>query len=90
MRTPQTQRPPPPAPGYHPHSHQANSYKQTRSKVRKILIKLNERDLYEIEIGYIAKPSLEWVIKERVSNVSGVSLTDAIRRVVAKAEGLDT
>lgn len=59
----------------------------SRAKYRKIIVKLNFRDLYEVEVGYLSRPDFNWVIVEQVSNVDAEALSDVVRRLAAR--GLD-
>ncbi|GAA1961678.1 hypothetical protein [Amycolatopsis minnesotensis] len=54
-------------------------------KLRKIIVKLNGSDLYEVEVGYLQLPSYEWNVIEQVSDVYADSLPEVVRRLSAKA-----
>lgn len=56
-------------------------------KHRKIIVKLNGRDLYELEVGHYRHPDYKWVVVRQESDVDVESLRDAVRRLAAN--GLD-
>lgn len=60
---------------------------RSRKKYRKIIIKLNGADLYEVEAGYMDRTTLEYHVVARESDIFAESLAESVRRVVAK--GLD-
>ncbi|QWF78671.1 hypothetical protein [Amycolatopsis sp. CA-230715] len=57
----------------------------SRTKIRKVIVKLNHLDLYEVEVGFLRKSSNEWVVVEQVSNVDAEVLAEVVRRLAARA-----
>ncbi|WP_370943972.1 hypothetical protein AB5J62_33365 [Amycolatopsis sp. cg5] len=58
-----------------------------RSKYRKIIVKLNGLDLYEVEVGYLRRRDFKWVVVAQESNVGVESLRNVVRSLAA--QGLD-
>ena len=56
-------------------------------KFRKILIKLNGRDLYEVEVGYVSRDAYQWIVVAQESDVHVEDLRDRVRKLAAK--GMD-
>ena len=56
-------------------------------KHRKIIVKLNGRDLYELEVGYYRRSDFRWVVVRQESDVDVESLRGSVRRLAAN--GLD-
>jgi hypothetical protein len=49
------------------------------TRTRRLIIKLNGDDLYDIEIGHLTRRTLEWVIDAQVLNVHAEDLDGALR-----------
>lgn len=49
------------------------------TRTRRLIIKLNGGDLYDIEIGHLARRTLEWVIDAQALNVHAEDLDGALR-----------
>ncbi len=58
-----------------------------RKKIRKIIVKLNGRDYYEVEVGYLNTRDYGWNIVHQESDVDVEMLADSVRRLAAR--GLD-
>lgn len=57
------------------------------NKIRKIIIKLNGKDLYELEAGYMSRKTFDWEIVSQSSDIDAETLRDEVRRLVTL--GLD-
>ncbi|MFD6073254.1 hypothetical protein, partial [Amycolatopsis lurida] len=53
------------------------------TKLRKILIKLNGSDLYEVEVGYVSRGTWQWTVVAQESDVHVEDLRDSVRRLAA-------
>ncbi|WP_103344039.1 hypothetical protein [Amycolatopsis sp. CA-126428] len=58
-----------------------------RAKIRKIIVKLNVRDYYEVEVGYLNARDFGWNIVHQESEIDVDMLADSVRRLAAR--GLD-
>lgn len=59
---------------------------ETATKLRKFIVKLNGRDLYEVEVGYWHKRNLDWHPLARRSDVDAEMLNETVRELVKAAD----
>lgn len=61
---------------------------ESETKYRKIIVKLNGMDLYEVEVGFLWRPALDWMVVEQESDAYAEDLPETVRRLVER--GLET
>jgi hypothetical protein len=59
---------------------------ESSARLRKFIVKLNGKDLYEVEVGYWHKRELEWHPLARRSDIDAAMLNEVVRELVKAAD----
>jgi hypothetical protein len=59
----------------------------TATKIRRFIVKVNGKDLYEVDVGFYHRRRMEWVPLAWRSDVQAEALTGVVRELVKEVDG---